>query len=141
MAKVESYLSQTGLQERIFESHAIFHDKSYALVSWTILPIIIPGSSLVWVQTDITPIDFEKIRICILNFHIKVHLNFSFFGVHLAICTYSSTLDYRINVAYEINVVLRILVKNYRFSKIFVLEAYNLAWSDEVTSMPYFGQF
>ena len=34
--------------------------------------------------------------------------------------------------------VLSILDENYRFSKIFILEADNLAWSDEVTLVPHF---
>ena len=35
---------------------------------------------------------------------------------------------------------MSILAKNYRFSKIFILEANNLAWSDAVTWVPHFGK-
>ena len=37
--------------------------------------------------------------------------------------------------------ILSILVKNYIFSKIFVLEAENFALSDEITSAPCLGKF
>ena len=36
--------------------------------------------------------------------------------------------------------ILSIFVKNYEFSKIFILEADNLAWSDEIALVPYLGE-
>ena len=70
----------------------MFYDISHDLVSWTILLIIIPGSSLVWVQTDIAPKDFEEICICSLNFSYQSPFYLKFFGVHPKICTHSSDI-------------------------------------------------
>ena len=44
------------------------------------------------------------------------------------------------DISFHLMYVLSILDKNYRFSKIFILEADNLAWSDEVTSVSHFGK-
>ena len=69
--------------------------------------------------------------------------NFQKFNFHKYFLS-NSTFQYQISIwndfSFHLMYILSILVKNYIFSKIFVLEAENFALSDEVTLAPCFGK-
>ena len=81
---------------------------------------------------------FEKIFFC--KNEIENFQKFNFRKYFLS----NSTFQYQISIwndfSFHLMYILSILVKNYIFSKIFVLEAENFALSDEVTLAPCFGK-